>query len=155
MACFLKCSKLDFVDEVVFLDATAVVATPSPERRPPLPPPTPPTGSGSGLPSAGDISRGRPPREVVGVAIGAGFWGWEEVRVERMEAAEGFLNEDCCCLVLVGGAGGGATTAWGPGWEWLGGAVLPMTSAAVVATGSEVTVRRVDPPLAGYRITVS
>lgn len=56
--------------------------------------------------------------------MGVVFWGCEEVKVERMEAADVFLM---ACLV------GGAT-------EWLG--ALPLTMAAVVATGLEVTVTR-------------
>ena len=59
-----------------------------------------------------------------------------------MEAADGVLN-DCC---LEGGAMPRACLLGGA-CEWpVPGRLLPITSAAVVATGLEVTVTR---PLAG------
>lgn len=118
IACLLKCSKLDFVDGAVFF---AAIAASSDVRE---------GVSGSGLPRAGEISRDSPPRDV---GVAAVLWGCEDVNVDRMEAADVFLMG---CL-LVGGA-----TGW---WAWLGGP--PMTFAAVVATGLEVTVIRTGAPV--------
>lgn len=87
MACLLKCSKLDFVEEAIFFAASSGLRT---------------GVSGSGLPRVGDISRGSPPRDVGGT-VGVVFCGCEAVKVDRIEAAEVFLMG----FLMMGGATGG------------------------------------------------
>lgn len=89
-----------------------------------------PSWSGSGLPRTGEISLGNPPD--MGGTTGVAFGVCEEVKEERMEAADCFWRD---CLVDIVGP----PTVVLP-------RPFPMTSAAVAVKVSELTVITVEPP---------
>lgn len=104
MACLLKCSKLVLVEGMAFFVKSA-----APSVKPRL------LGrSCSGLPRTGESLRGNTPNDV-GLLTEV-FWGCEDVKEDKMEAADCFLT---ACL------------AAGAGVDW----TLPSTTAAETAVG--------------------